>query len=282
MNLHLESLFTPEKRRYGLELQLPYSELLLTGAKTIETRTYPLPANLLYHHILIVESPAGEEGHSALPSVVRNTTGDADEGPKIVGSVVFSECFVYENEQDWIADADKHLVPPGSAYDWAPARSAAGAGAGAGAGARAAPEPRACVTEEERLEALRAQRRQAKQALQREEAAADTVLRAISFAAGVPSPAPSASGLPRSAQTPAARAPESPPPSLSRRRGGAIVEFHGEAGQPVAAAQPGARYGWRVLGVFRAPVAPSVVPQMMRVHRSLYDCGAATVMLPSS
>ena len=38
------------------------------------------------------------------------------------------------------------------------------------------------------------------------------------------------------------------------------------------------RYGWKVLGVFRAPVMNSLVPKMVRVHRSLFDCGPADLL----
>jgi hypothetical protein len=129
--LHIESLFTPETRHYGLELQLPFSELLLSGTKTIETRAYPLPSTLLYRHILIIEAPAGQDGRSALSSIIQNTTGTeidattsyasggtgrsstadapgagagtAAATARIVGSVVFSECFCYQSEEGWHA-----------------------------------------------------------------------------------------------------------------------------------------------------------------------------------
>lgn len=44
---------------YALEVQVPWSRRLLDGTKTIETRAYLLPAEVLQQPVLLVESPAG-------------------------------------------------------------------------------------------------------------------------------------------------------------------------------------------------------------------------------
>ena len=117
-------------RLYGLELQQPFSSLVLDGSKTVETRSYELPQNLLYKHILIIESKAGEDGVSGIGNLCENNTkDDAAEGadeqeeyPRIVGSVVFGECFEYHTERMWNEDQQKHAVPVGSYYSWPRAR----------------------------------------------------------------------------------------------------------------------------------------------------------------
>lgn len=263
---HIESLFSPENRHYGLEIQQPYAELLLTGVKTIETRSYPLPSNLLYRHILIIESSTGKDGVSELPSVVRNSGGDVDgTGPRIVGSVVFSECFEYSSEKEWRDDENKHLVPAGSLYDWPRSRS---------------PGPKVSSTtaiintrraqdEDAHLEELRLARKQSKQTRQHDgDIAANNIVTAISIAAGAESPL----------QQAATSSPERK--DMSRRWGGALVEHVSPERRHLV--KSGARYGWRVLGVFRAPCTAELIPQMMRVHRSLFDCGSAAAVLPSS
>ena len=63
-------------RTYGLELQNPFSELLISGRKTIETRGYPLPESLLYKHVIVIESSQGEGCRSGLKdSVVLKNDG---------------------------------------------------------------------------------------------------------------------------------------------------------------------------------------------------------------
>jgi hypothetical protein len=317
---HVEHLFMPDDRCYGLELQLPFSELLLNGKKTIETRSYELPRKLLYKHILIIESDPGKDGVSALGSWCRNTVGlTADEaaamqmndqaGARILGSVVFSECFEYACEEDWRSDVDKHLVPAGSAYDWPPSgvsRSAAIARKSTDVRDRDrkhSPAPsvspkrathqqsqkkESAEDEDARYESLLKARKE-----RQVEAAADNVLQAITIASGAQSPAQylhaSRAGLsPNRGAALSATAPaHSSTRSPERRRGGALVEQNPEAvpHSPFSAhpskASRDRRFGWKVLGVFRSPVPASLIPHMMRVHRSLYDCGSAQIALPS-
>jgi hypothetical protein len=113
---NMEEVFISENRRFGLEMQQPWAELLLKGEKRIETRTYPLPHALRYRHIVIIESESGVTTSALANSITLKEGGF----PRCIGTVVFSECFEYENEQQWDADRDQHCVAAGSAFDWIP------------------------------------------------------------------------------------------------------------------------------------------------------------------
>ena len=95
---------------HGLELQRPWSELLLRGSKSVETRGYALPVELLHVKLAVIETEAGHEGHSGL--------GDAVEagacGVHLTGTVTFAECFQYSDRPQWLADTARHCVTEGS------------------------------------------------------------------------------------------------------------------------------------------------------------------------
>ena len=97
----------------GLEIQSPWTTLILDGEKTIETRNYELPASLIGVDIAIVESPPGAAGVSSL--------GDAPKlgAARIVGTVVFERCFRYASVEQWHADEPRHRVARDSPYTWA-------------------------------------------------------------------------------------------------------------------------------------------------------------------
>ena len=81
----------------GLNIQWPWSELLLTGKKTIETRNYPLPEWLKNQPVAIIETPGKKR---------------KDFKARIVGVIVFNDCKEYTTQKSWNADYSKHLVDP--------------------------------------------------------------------------------------------------------------------------------------------------------------------------
>ena len=101
-----------EIRQIGLELQQPWSGLLLDGIKTIETRGYPLPQALLHREISVIETAAGTAGRSALP----NDVPAGHPGAVVAGLVRFESCIVYESRAAWLKDQGKHRVDPDSPY----------------------------------------------------------------------------------------------------------------------------------------------------------------------
>ena len=86
----------------GINIQYPWSQLLLSGEKTIETRFYPIPAKYLSVPLAIIETPGETKNFVA----------------RVVGTITFAECTEYRNEKQFREDQSKHLISPGSPFDW--------------------------------------------------------------------------------------------------------------------------------------------------------------------
>ncbi len=91
------------KKTYtGINIQYPISKLILDGAKTIETRTYPIPKGFIGKQMAIVETPGKKEKFKA----------------RIVGLITFGESFLYEDERDFYKDSARHCVSKNSPWRW--------------------------------------------------------------------------------------------------------------------------------------------------------------------
>ena len=86
----------------GINIQPPYSGWILLNKKTIETRTYPLPPKYKNKKLLLIETSGPNTNFPAM----------------IVGTVIFSSSFKYENEEHFRQDQHKHLVYKGTRFDW--------------------------------------------------------------------------------------------------------------------------------------------------------------------
>jgi hypothetical protein len=84
----------------GLNIQWPWAERIVSGAKTIETRTYPIPEHYLNRPIALIQTPARAARASS-------SNGKA---ATIIGIVIFSRSFRYESLADWLKDRARHLV----------------------------------------------------------------------------------------------------------------------------------------------------------------------------
>jgi hypothetical protein len=82
----------------GINIQYPWSELLVTKKKTIETRGYCLPSKYINQPLAIIETP-GKTGKA-------NGVNKA----RIVGVITFSESIEYFTKKQWLADQRRHLV----------------------------------------------------------------------------------------------------------------------------------------------------------------------------
>lgn len=92
-----------KKKTYtGLNIQYPISQLILSGEKTIETRTYPIPAKYLGQEMLMIETP-GKTGKFK---------------SRIVAIIRFDECFQYKNSKEFYKDVKRHCVTPDSTWAW--------------------------------------------------------------------------------------------------------------------------------------------------------------------
>lgn len=103
----------------GLEMQAPWAALLLWGYKTVETRLYPLPDELLGREVFIIESAEG----AACVSGVADDVQAGAPGLRVLGTAVFSGSPAYPDRMSWEADEHRHRVPPTSPYGWKEGRT---------------------------------------------------------------------------------------------------------------------------------------------------------------
>jgi hypothetical protein len=85
----------------GLNVQEPWASLLLSGRKTIETRTYTCPSGFL-----------------GVPVGLVATRRANDEKAALIGVVRIESCVRYDSLEAFRADEHRHLVTRGSDYDW--------------------------------------------------------------------------------------------------------------------------------------------------------------------
>ncbi|MBK9038952.1 MAG: hypothetical protein IPL83_07305 [Bdellovibrionales bacterium] len=85
------------KQFSGINIQWPWSELIPSGKKTIETRSCEIPRHYIDQYLAVVETP-GSSGRA--PSSVA----------RIIGLVKFGESYRYTSLSSWKADYRHHLV----------------------------------------------------------------------------------------------------------------------------------------------------------------------------
>lgn len=92
----------------GLNVQWPWSELIISGHKKIETRGYPIPKKYIGVELALIETPG--------------KMGLKDAGiakARIIGTVTFGRSLQYESKLQWLADYEKHRVNSNDAlFKW--------------------------------------------------------------------------------------------------------------------------------------------------------------------
>jgi len=88
-----------KKTRPGINIQWPWSQLIIEGKKTVETRTYDIPEKHRGVELLLIETP-GPRGKKEA----------GIEKARIIGSVTFVETYKYKTKKQWSSERDKHLV----------------------------------------------------------------------------------------------------------------------------------------------------------------------------
>jgi hypothetical protein len=78
----------------GINIQSPWSRLLIDGDKCVETRSYPLPEKYEGAELALIETP-GKYGHFKA---------------HIIGTITFSHSFKYPDLQSWQNDHSRHLI----------------------------------------------------------------------------------------------------------------------------------------------------------------------------
>lgn len=78
----------------GINIQTPWSKLLIDGEKTVETRSYHIPEKYMGETLALIETP-GKRGKFK---------------SRIIGTITFSHSFKYPDKQSWIDDYNRHKV----------------------------------------------------------------------------------------------------------------------------------------------------------------------------
>jgi hypothetical protein len=87
----------------GLNIQAPWSTLLINGQKTVETRSYCLPKRLEGVELALIETPGKSAKFKS----------------RIIGTITFSNCVEYANYNEWKLDENRHRVSiDNKLYGW--------------------------------------------------------------------------------------------------------------------------------------------------------------------
>lgn len=87
----------------GLNIQSPWSSLLISGHKTVETRSYQLPKKYEGIELALIETPGKSRKFQS----------------RIIGTITFSHCFKYPDKQAWKDDYNRHKVEESDKdYKW--------------------------------------------------------------------------------------------------------------------------------------------------------------------
>ena len=80
----------PRKAYTGVNIQYPWSEMIASGAKTVETRSYPIPPRLENADVVLIETRNGPA--------------------RAIAFVTFSGSHQYATREEWNRDRCRHLV----------------------------------------------------------------------------------------------------------------------------------------------------------------------------
>jgi hypothetical protein len=86
----------------AINIQFPFSQLIINGHKSIETRNYDIPSKYLNQKLLLIETPGPNRRCKA----------------KIVGIIQFTESFRYKTLKQYHGDCKHHMVDKVSPYYW--------------------------------------------------------------------------------------------------------------------------------------------------------------------
>lgn len=78
----------------GINIQYPFSEMLINGDKCVETRSYALPEKYEGEELALIETPGKSGGFKS----------------RIIGTITFSHSFKYPDVNAWKDDHARHLV----------------------------------------------------------------------------------------------------------------------------------------------------------------------------
>ena len=101
----------------GLNIQYPFSRLILAGHKDIEVRNYPLGHRNIAkpeEEMSLIETPPKNQGSAAVDIAL----GSPPHRAQVIGTVRFSKSKPYKTQVAWDRDRPRHRIKRGSALDW--------------------------------------------------------------------------------------------------------------------------------------------------------------------
>jgi len=104
----LRTLLLTEQIMTGINIQAPWSTLLINGDKSVETRSYALPKKYEGIELALIETPGKYNRFKS----------------RIIGTITFSHCFKYPDKQSWKDNYNRHKVEEQDEfYSWNPNKS---------------------------------------------------------------------------------------------------------------------------------------------------------------
>ena len=103
----------------GINIQYPFSRLILLGVKSIEARTFPLGHRNIAtadEELFLIETPGAKNAHGAVVDDI--PIGPPPQRAQVIGTVSFSASQAYASESAWKRDRPKHCIREGGRYDW--------------------------------------------------------------------------------------------------------------------------------------------------------------------
>ncbi len=79
----------------GINIQAPWSELIISGKKLVETRGYPIPEKYVGQSLAVIETPGKSR---------------SIKKARIIGIVKFGKPYKYQNKLHWTQERKLHLV----------------------------------------------------------------------------------------------------------------------------------------------------------------------------
>jgi len=111
--------WSQQNKYFGLEVQHPFSTLILEKKKTVDIRRYELPKQLWNKPLLLLETPSSSSSVSKIPNVVcseAEITEKYNIQPR--GWFTVRECIKYTSFTEFTQDEVRHCVGPDSEYGW--------------------------------------------------------------------------------------------------------------------------------------------------------------------
>jgi hypothetical protein len=118
---HTEIEQSQAKARRGINIQWPFSQLILKGLKTEEIRGYKLEHRAIAgrnEELWLVETkgPSAKSNKNAIVGDLQ--IGPRPKVPQIVATIVFTSWHRYESEQDFNDARDRHCIATGACFGW--------------------------------------------------------------------------------------------------------------------------------------------------------------------